>query len=172
MANAIKRISVMRGHDVTQYTLQCFGGAGGQHACQVADALGMTRVLIHPLAGVLSAYGVGLADQSAMREWATDQPLQAAGIEQARQAAARLGREAARELTEQGIESRGIEQRVRLHVRYVGTDTALIVDMPATADAAAAALEARAAFENAYRQRFAFLIPQQSLIIEAVGVEC
>ena len=70
MANAIKRISVARGYDVTQYTLQCFGGAGGQHACLVADALGMQRVLVHPLAGVLSAYGMGLADQIAMREHA------------------------------------------------------------------------------------------------------
>ena len=75
MANAIKKISVARGHDVTRYTLQCFGGAGGQHACLVADALAMERVFIHPLAGVLSAYGMGLADQTVMREAALEQPL-------------------------------------------------------------------------------------------------
>ena len=79
MANAIKRISVARGHDVTAYTLQCFGGAGGQHACLVADALGMTRVLIHPMAGVLSAYGMGLADQGVMREQAVEAPLSPEG---------------------------------------------------------------------------------------------
>ncbi len=80
MANAIKRISVARGYDVTRYTLQCFGGAGGQHACGVADALGMTRVFVHPLAGVLSAYGMGLADQIAMREASVELPLDAAGL--------------------------------------------------------------------------------------------
>ncbi|MEY4026604.1 MAG: Acetophenone carboxylase gamma subunit, partial [Pseudomonadota bacterium] len=78
MANAIKKISVARGYDVTRYTLQCFGGAGGQHACLVADALGMSQVLVHPLAGVLSAYGMGLADQSVMREASMERPLDAA----------------------------------------------------------------------------------------------
>jgi 5-oxoprolinase (ATP-hydrolysing) len=76
MANAIKKISVARGYDVTRYTLQCFGGAGGQHACLVADALGMKSVLVHPLAGVLSAYGMGLADQSVMRFQSLDSYLQ------------------------------------------------------------------------------------------------
>ncbi len=77
MANAIKKISVQRGYDVTEYVLSTFGGAGGQHACAVADALGMTRVLIHPLAGALSAYGIGLADVTAMRESAVEAPLTA-----------------------------------------------------------------------------------------------
>ena len=83
MANAIKKISVQRGYDVTEYVLNVFGGAGGQHACAVADALGMTRVLIHPLAGVLSAYGIGLADIIAMREQAVEAPLTADGLETA-----------------------------------------------------------------------------------------
>ena len=87
MANAIKKISVARGYDVTRYTLQCFGGAGGQHACGVADALGMSRVFVHPLAGVLSAYGMGLADRIAMREAALELPLDEAGLQAA---AARL----------------------------------------------------------------------------------
>ena len=84
MANAIKRISVARGYDVTQYTLQCFGGAGGQHACGVADALGMSRVFVHPLAGVLSAYGMGLADQIAMREASVELALDEGGLASAR----------------------------------------------------------------------------------------
>ena len=84
MANAIKQISVQRGHDVTEYTLCCFGGAGGQHACLVADALGMTRVFIHPLAGVLSAYGMGLADITAMREQAVEARLEDASARRAR----------------------------------------------------------------------------------------
>ena len=75
MANAIKQISIQRGHDVTEYTLNCFGGAGGQHACLVADALGMTSVFIHPFAGVLSAYGMGLADLRVMRERAVEATL-------------------------------------------------------------------------------------------------
>ena len=75
MANAVKKISVARGYDVTRYALQCYGGAGGQHACRVADALGIETVLVHPLAGVLSAYGMGLADQSVMREASIEQPL-------------------------------------------------------------------------------------------------
>ena len=90
MANAIKRISVARGYDVTGYTLQCFGGAGGQHACAVADALGMQQVLIHPLAGVLSAFGMGLADQIAMREASVERPLDDAGLQAARQRLATL----------------------------------------------------------------------------------
>src|SRR6185369_2591563 len=91
MANAIKRISVARGYDVTRYTLQCFGGAGGQHACAVADALGMRRVFVHPLAGVLSAYGMGLSDQSAIREAAVERRLDEAGLSAAREALARIG---------------------------------------------------------------------------------
>ena len=104
MANAIKRISVARGYDVTQYTLQCFGGAGGQHACLVADALGMQRVFVHPLAGVLSAYGMGLADQIAMREASVEQALDETGLAAAQARLAQLGTDAARELVDQGVE--------------------------------------------------------------------
>jgi 5-oxoprolinase (ATP-hydrolysing) len=103
MANAVKRISVMRGHDVTGYTLQCFGGAGGQHASLVADALGVTRVFIHPLAGVLSAYGMGLADQIAMREAAVELELCNEAFSEATAIASRLLDEAAAELKEQGL---------------------------------------------------------------------
>src|SRR5665811_1113344 len=98
MANAIKQISVQRGYDVTEYALQCFGGAGGQHAALVADALGMTRVFIHPLAGVLSAYGMGLADQIAMRESALECSLNEEGLAAAQALASRLQEQAGAEL--------------------------------------------------------------------------
>ncbi|HEY6512777.1 MAG TPA: hydantoinase/oxoprolinase family protein, partial [Burkholderiaceae bacterium] len=162
MANAIKRISVARGYDVTQYTLQCFGGAGGQHACAVADALGMTRVFVHPLAGVLSAYGMGLADQIAMREASVELPLDADGLAAAQARLRELGGAARDELVAQGVAT--IELRERIHVRYQGTDTALVVAFGTLDDV-------RAAFEAGYRQRFAFLMPDRSLVIEAVSVE-
>ena len=128
MANAIKKISVARGYDVTRYTLQCFGGAGGQHACLVADALGMERVFIHPLAGVLSAYGMGLADQAVMRQAALEQPLADAGAHAS--AAARLDAladDAAAELARQGVARERIDVHRRVHLRYEGTDSALVV---------------------------------------------
>ena len=164
MANAIKRISVARGYDVTQYTLQCFGGAGGQHACLVADALGMQRVFVHPLAGVLSAYGMGLADQIAMREASVEQPLQAAGLAEAEAQLALLAEAAAQEVAEQGVLRASVQLRRKVHVRYQGTDTALVLPF---GDGAAIT----AAFEAAYRQRFAFLMPGRALVIEAVSVE-
>jgi 5-oxoprolinase (ATP-hydrolysing) len=164
MANAIKRISVARGYDVTQYTLQCFGGAGGQHACLVADALGMQRVFVHPLAGVLSAYGMGLADQIAMREASLERPLDAEGLAAAAARLEQLAGAAADEVAGQGVERERIELRRAVHLRYQGTDTALVVPF-GTAGALTAA------FEAAYRQRFAFLMPGRALVIEAVSVE-
>src|ERR1700722_6017380 len=132
MANAVKRISVMRGYDVSGYTLQCFGGAGGQHACQVADALGMSRVFIHPFAGVLSAYGMGLADQIAMRESAVERALDEEGIRETRRLAGGLQADAAAALEAQGLggaaalagSSAAADLRflARVHVRYQGTD--------------------------------------------------
>lgn len=163
MANAIKKISVQRGYDVTEYTLVTFGGAGGQHACAVADALGMRAVLAHPLAGVLSAYGMGLAEQAALRERSIEQPL-ATALDQARGVLTELGGQARAELSRQGEAEASIEVIERMHLRYEGTDTALIV--PAgTAD------HMQAAFELGYRQRFAFLLPGRRLVIEAVSVE-
>lgn len=164
MANAIKKISVARGYDVTRYTLQCFGGAGGQHACLVADALGMTRVFVHPLAGVLSAYGMGLADQNVIREQAVEAklaPEALAGIE------ATLEQLAATARTELERQQSGGGTAVvhrRVHVRYEGSDSALIVPFGSMA-------EITAAFENAYRQRFAFLMQGKGLVVEAVSVE-
>jgi 5-oxoprolinase (ATP-hydrolysing) len=163
MANAIKKISVARGYDVTRYTLQCFGGAGGQHACRVADALGMTRVFAHPLGGVLSAYGMGLADQGVMRQAAIEKPLvEALDLMHAR--LDELSAAASDELTRQGVSSGALKVHQRVHVRYEGTDSALVV-------AQGSAAEIQSAFEAAYRQRFAFLMAERRLIVEAVSVE-
>ncbi len=163
MANAIKKISVARGHDVTRYTLQCFGGAGGQHACRVADALGMQRVFAHPLAGVLSAYGMGLADQSVMREASVELPL-ADALPQVTQALEALAAEARAEMQRQGTSRAELRTHRRVHLRYAGTDSALVVPF-------GSANEMRAAFEAAYRQRFSFLMSERALIVEAVSVE-
>jgi len=171
MANAIKRISVARGHDVTGYTLQCFGGAGGQHACAVADALGMTRVFVHPLAGVLSAYGMGLADQIAMRESSLERALDAEGLAAAGARLAELADTALSEVRGQGVPAARIRMHRRLHVRYAGTDTALVLALPDAQAPEAALAAAREAFEAGYRQRFAFLMPDRALVIEAVSVE-
>jgi 5-oxoprolinase (ATP-hydrolysing) len=168
MANAIKRISVARGYDVTRYTLHCFGGAGGQHACQVADALGVEHIFCHPLAGVLSALGMGLADQIALREATLERTLDPAGVAEARRLAGRLGDEAAAALTTQGVAAGRVRRKVRLLVRYQGTDTALPCELPPGDDAAAI----RAEFESLYRRRFAFLMPDVALVIETVTVEC
>ncbi len=164
MANAIKKISVARGYDVTRYTLQCFGGAGGQHACLVADALGMTRVFVHPLAGVLSAYGMGLADQNVIREQAVEcklAPEALAGIEQTLDQLATTAR-AELERQQASVGTAVVHRRV--HVRYEGSDSALIVAFGTLA-------EITAGFEAAYRQRFAFLMQGKGLVVEAVSVE-
>ena len=172
MANAVKRISVMRGHDVSGYTLQCFGGAGGQHAGLVADALGMTRVFIHPLAGVLSAYGMGLADQIAMREAAVERELSEESFSQAQGIASRLLDEAAAELKEQGLAGDALERVARVHVRYQGTDTALPCALPAGVSPAEGVRMIHEEFERSYRRRFEFLVPNNALVIESVSVEC
>ena len=174
MASAIKKISVARGYDVTRYTLQCFGGAGGQHACGVADALGMARVLVHPLAGVLSAYGMGLADQAALRERALELPLAAPHMAALRHALAELGEAAGAELAAQPAGGHALAVRQRAHLRYEGTDAALVLPLSgvqAGATDEALVAELTQAFEAAYRQRFAFLMPGKALIVEAVSVE-
>ena len=130
MANAIKKISVARGYDVTRYTLQCFGGAGGQHACLVADALGMTRVFVHPLAGVLSAYGMGLADQNVIREQAVELPLSQEALPVDCREAAGAGRgRAGRTAGASRSTSGAVTVHRRVHVRYEGSDAALVVPL-------------------------------------------
>ncbi|MCU0804001.1 MAG: hydantoinase B/oxoprolinase family protein [Burkholderiales bacterium] len=164
MANAIKHISVQRGHDVTEYTLCCFGGAAGQHACKVADALGMTRAFIHPLAGVLSAYGMGLADRTVMREKAVERRLDEAARCELEEAAEALALAARDELVVQGVPAASIRVMRRAHLRYEGTDTALVVPL---ASVAAMAHD----FALAYRQRYSFLMEGKPLVVEAVSVE-
>jgi len=164
MANAIKKISVARGYDVTRYTLQCFGGAGGQHACLVADALGMTRVFVHPLAGVLSAYGMGLADQNVIREQAVETKLAPEALAGIEATLDQLATTARTELERQQVGAGTAVVHRRVHVRYEGSDSALIVPFGSLT-------EITAAFENAYRQRFAFLMQGKGLVVEAVSVE-
>ncbi len=164
MANAIKQISVQRGHDVTGYTLTSFGGAGGQHACLVADALGMTSVFVHALAGVMSAYGMGLADHSAMREAAFEAPLADSAPEELARRLGALGDAASAELLRQGVAAERITVARRVHLRYDGTDTAIIVPHDDHE-------RMKAAFEAAYQRRFSFLMPGKALIVEALSVE-
>jgi 5-oxoprolinase (ATP-hydrolysing) len=170
MANAIKKISVQRGYDVTEYLLNVFGGAGGQHACAVADQLGMTKVLIHPLAGVLSAYGIGLADIIAMREQAVEAPLTEDLLTSLPAILAPLEADARAELAGKGEgEAGGVPASLtsathRAHLRYEGTDTAVIVPV-------APLHQMTAAFETEYTRRFSFLMPDKTIITEAVSVE-
>ncbi len=164
MANAIKKISVARGYDVTRYTLQCFGGAGGQHACLVADALGMSRVFVHPLAGVLSAYGMGLADQNVIREQAVELPLAADALPEVARRLDALAAAAQAELGRQQVNTGTVTVQRRVHVRYQGSDSALVVPFGDLATITSG-------FEAAYRQRFSFLMQNKALVVEAVSVE-
>ena len=163
MANAIKQVSVQKGHDVSRFALQCFGGAGGQHACLVADELGMETVFIHPFAGVLSAFGMGVADQAVMREQAVEVGLTAAVLPELRALSDRLAADAEAALRRQGAAS-DLHLNRKLHVRYLGTEAALIVDL-ADHDTIVAA------FTAAHRARFGFATPDRGLMVETVAVE-
>jgi 5-oxoprolinase (ATP-hydrolysing) len=164
MANAIKVISIQRGHDVTRYTLSSFGGAGGQHACLVADELGMQRVYIHPFAGVLSAFGMGMADITAMREHTFERPLEAGSVAAMDRELDLLSDAARAEVRAQGVAPERIYVVRRAHLKYAGTDTSLALPAQEVAGL-------RLAFEAAYRARFAFLMPERGLVIEALSVE-
>jgi 5-oxoprolinase (ATP-hydrolysing) len=164
MAEAIKQISIQRGYDVTRYTLVCFGGAGGQHACLVADALGMTRVMIHPLAGVLSAYGMGLADLRVLREAGVERAL---SVDAARDLDARidaLAADAEAALRAQDVPIREVEIQRRAQVKYAGTDTPIEVTYGAPA-------AMRQAFEALHLDRFGFTAPEKPLVVEALVAE-
>jgi 5-oxoprolinase (ATP-hydrolysing) len=160
MANAIRKISIARGHDVTRYTLACFGGAGGQLACRVADSLGMERILIHPLAGVLSAYGIGLADVKVIREESWLEPLG----EHVGAAIERLEKAATQSLLDQGVEQDAIELHRRARLRYAGSDTTLELPLDAPE-------QMRSAFEKLHRARFGYLDEQGEVIVDALVVE-
>ncbi len=164
MANAIKKISVQRGYDVTRYALNCFGGAGGQHACLVADALGMTRVLIHPFSSLLSAYGMGLADIRSVRQQAIELGLGTKALLAIKRESTLLGREAKTEVAGQGVPVAKIKIFVRAHIRYAGTDTALVVP-------AGSAAAMQRAFEKAHKARFGFIDRTKQMVVEAVSVE-
>jgi len=155
---------VQKGHDATRFALQCFGGAGGQHACLVADELGMETVFIHPYAGVLSAYGMGLADQAVMREQAVEVPFAADEMAGLEALVARLAQEARKALAAQGAEPERIEVQQVLHLRYAGTDTALVVPYGAPDRVVAI-------FTEAHRARFGFATPERPLVVEALAVE-
>ena len=164
MANAIKKISVAQGHDVADYVLACFGGAAGQHACLVADALGMRHVMVHPLAGVLSAYGIGLADQRILRQRSIEAPLDDASLQIAAAEMDRLQDECRTEVEADGFDVEAAYFRRSLLVRYSGSDTGIDV-------AEASSPDVRHEFETLYRQRFTFTTPDVPLVIESVSVE-
>jgi 5-oxoprolinase (ATP-hydrolysing) len=155
---------VQRGYDITEYVLNCFGGAGGQFACRIADTLGMTKVLVHPLAGVLSAYGMGLADVRALRQCAIERALTEAVMPDLRGRLDALAADARAEIANQGVPAARTRVVGRAHLRYQSTDTPLEV-------AFAAADEMIAAFEAMHRQRFGFLMPGRPLIVEALSAE-
>ena len=164
MARAIKQVSVQRGYDVTGYALVCFGGAGGQHACRVADSLGMSRIFIHPFAGVLSAYGMGLAQMSAIRQQTIEQTLADGMMTELAETAARLSKAATASLVEQGVAAATIRTAPQLQVKYQGSDSALTLDYGSRAQIASA-------FEALHRSRYGFVMAGKPLVVEAVTVE-
>jgi 5-oxoprolinase (ATP-hydrolysing) len=188
MANAIKKISVQRGYNVTRYALNSFGGAGGQHACLVADALGMTTVLMHPFSSLLSAYGMGLADIRATRQQAIEAPFGDGARAEIAAIGRRLGAQARNEVAGQGIPAPAVSVHLSAHLRYAGTDTALAVSAgtlsaapSATGGSAELAThvathlaslgEMKSSFEAAHEARFGFVDQSKALVVEAISVE-
>ncbi len=164
MAQAIKKISIARGYDVSNYALSSFGGAGGQHACRVADALNIKTILLHPLAGVLSAYGMGLADIRASRQQGVEEFLTPEVLPSIEKIIARLKQETEAELVSQGITKADISYQVQIHLRYHGSDTSLPVPH--------GSLEhLNENFQSVHKQQFGFTDPNKQLVIEAVDVE-
>ncbi|TPN81622.1 5-oxoprolinase [Mesorhizobium sp. CU2] len=166
MANAIKKISVQRGYDVTEYLLNCFGGAGGQHACLVADALGMEAVLIHPFSGLLSAYGIGLSSVFASRQQALLKPLAEESRAEIGNLIADLRKTVIADLAAQGIANEAVATKPVLHIRYDGTDTTLPVNFEEDS-----IFRARHDFETAHKAQFGFVYDNKPMIVEAVGLE-
>lgn len=164
MAQAIKSISVERGYDVSHYAMCCFGGAGGQHACRVADVLGMSKIVIHPYAGVLSAFGMGLADIRAMREGAVEQLLNAATLAALQPQVAALAQQAVDELLAQQVERSDIQVELCARLKYQDSDSAFVV-------ALGSEVAMSEAFATLYRSRFGFVMEGQPLVIESVSAE-
>nr|WP_328826684.1 hydantoinase B/oxoprolinase family protein [Streptomyces ureilyticus] len=163
IANAVKRISVQKGHDVTRYALTTFGGAGGQHACMVADSLGIRTVLVPPMAGVLSALGIGLADTTAMREQSVEAPLEASSMPGVQKTADDLEGAARAELLAEDVPEDRIRVTRRAQLRYDGTDTALVVELtePDTMIRT---------FEDRHRATYSFTL-DRPVVVEALSVE-
>ena len=164
MAEAIKTISVARGYDVTRYALNCFGGAGGQHACDVADALAISTVLIHPFSSLLSAYGMGLADIRAQRGQGVDEPLRLDALLRVGAITDQLAETAVAEVEGQGVSRAAIKVHRRAQLRYSGSDTT--IEVPLSTPAAM-----RRAFESAHKSRFGFVDRAKAIVIEAVSAE-
>ncbi|WP_217807844.1 hydantoinase B/oxoprolinase family protein [Oceanibacterium hippocampi] len=164
MANAIKKISVQRGYDVSEYVLNCFGGAGGQHACLVADSLAIRKVMLHPHAGVLSAYGMGLADIRVMREQAVEARLAPDQLDGIATTLDTLATDALAEMRAQGIAESRIAVHRQLHVKYGGSDNSIVVEWGSHD-------EIVARFEDAHRQRYGFTTPDKAMVVEAAAVE-
>jgi 5-oxoprolinase (ATP-hydrolysing) len=164
MANAIRKISVQRGHDVSDYALVCFGGAGGQHACAIAETLGMKTIHIHPMSGILSAYGMGLASTRASRMHSIIKPLSAISDSFFAELESKLEEDVQTELRDQNVETADISIRKALHLKYEGTDTALAVEKsdPTTM---------QAIFEQAHKQQFGFVFENRTILIDALEVE-
>ena len=163
MAQAIKKISVSRGYNVKDYVLNCFGGAGGQHACLVADRLGMEKIFLHPLSGVLSAYGMGLADISTERQLVCEQELQASVIPELEEGIDRLIADNTADLLDQGLPKEMIEHKPWVLLRYKGTDTSIQITY-------AGAAEMRSAFEESHKRQFGFIATDKAVVLETLGV--
>ena len=164
MANAIKKISIQRGYDVTKYVLTCFGGAASQHACMVADLLGMEVILIPPLAGVLSAYGIGLAEPRTLREISFEKPLNAHSLLEMEVSFRDLKNQACDELVAQGIQTSDIVTNETLYVRYSGTNTSIEL---MNNDLSSLISD----FEGQHRHNFGFIYPNRSLVVETLVIE-
>lgn len=164
MANAIKKISVQRGYDVREYVLNCFGGAAGQHACLVADNLGIATILIHPLAGVLSAYGMGLAEVSVLRELAVEKPLRRGVISFLKQNFEKLEQNAFKEIKKQELGDQKLTTKRQVHMRYLDSDTVLIVEFNTI-------ISMRRQFTDQHRQKFGFASTKKPLVVESISIE-
>lgn len=170
MANAIKEISTRRGHDLAQFALCCFGGAGGQHACMVADTLGMDDILVHPLSGALSAYGMGLADRRLLLDHPVEEPLNSATLQSLASALEDLRAVGQQRLQSQGVSAEAINEELTLHLRYAGSDTQLEIPVE-TGSPSYSSTKVQAAFEVAHRQRFGFARTGQAVILAAGRLE-
>jgi len=164
MANAIKKISVQRGYNIKEYTLCCFGGAAAQHACRVANSLGIKSIFIHPYAGVLSAYGMGLADQRLIKERYIGSELSDMLVESLKTVFSELEHEGRLLMLEQGVQEAKITALYKVHMRYAGSDTQLVIDFADTAGL-------RKGFEEAHKKRFGFVMEGKAMVVEAVSVE-